>query len=227
MPQAARLSDFRHTLGSSGTDSDPSRVQEPAINRLQLAELLPEKKCDQSQKELTTIMMRNIPAQYTRNMLLELLESSGFHGKYDFVYLPMDFRNGVNLAYAFVNMISHQDAVRLTCQLHGYADWGSERGNGCDVSWAHPNQGLQEHVERYRNSPVMHANTPDEYKPMVFKNGKRVAFPAPTKQIKAPKLKNTSTARAKDHPVASKGQEIGHEAQRLGLLGVPDFVVAC
>jgi hypothetical protein len=139
--------------------------------------------------EESTVMLRNVPNGYSRAMLLELLDSQGFQGRYDFVYLPMDFRNEVNLGYAFVNSLEHQDAVELSETLQGFADWKSDSTKVCEVSWAHPHQGFQEHVERYRNSPVMHPSMPDEYKPMVFKNGIQQPFPAPTKAIKAPKLR--------------------------------------
>jgi len=137
----------------------------------------------------TTVMLRNIPNRYTQQMLLTLLEEHGFSPLFDFVYLPMDFRNGVNLGYAFVNLLTHQDATRLMQTFQGFSSWFLDSAKVCEVSWAHPHQGLHEHVERYRNSPVMHPSMPDEYKPMVFKNGIRIAFPAPTKAIRAPKLR--------------------------------------
>lgn len=137
----------------------------------------------------TTIMLRNLPNKYTQELLVELLNNQGFTGKYDFVYLPMDFRNGVNLGYAFVNLLSHPDALQAIDIFQGFVNWDFESSKVCEVSWAHPHQGLSEHVERYRNSPVMHPSTPEEYKPMVFQNGVRVPFPAPTKAIRAPKLK--------------------------------------
>lgn len=146
--------------------------------------------------ELTTVMLRNVPNGYTRTMLLELIDSMGFQGRYDFVYLPMDFRNGVNLGYAFVNSITHEDAMRLTDKLQGFSLWSQDSSKVCEVSWAHPNQGLAEHVERYRNSPVMHPTMPDDYKPMVFRNGTRIPFPQPTKAIKAPKLRLTPNPKA-------------------------------
>merc|ERR1740120_413238 len=61
--------------------------------------------------ERTTIMLRNIPNDYTRDMLLELLDSEGLASLYDFVYLPSDFKRWQGLGYAFVNMVSHEDAV--------------------------------------------------------------------------------------------------------------------
>jgi hypothetical protein len=141
------------------------------------------------QAEPTTVMLRNIPNSYSQNMLLQLLDEHGFGGFYNFVYLPMDFRNGVNLGYAFVNLTQHTKALDFMHAFEGLASWTVDSGKVCEVSWAHPHQGLVEHVERYRNSPVMHPRMPDEYEPMVFCDGVRVAFPGPTKAIKAPKLR--------------------------------------
>jgi len=142
--------------------------------------------------EETTVMLRNVPNAYTRMMLIELLNAQGFLSRYDFVYLPMDFRNGVNLGYAFVNLSTHQAAVEFTDKLQGFCEWSSESSKVCEVTWAHPHQGLAEHVERYRNSPVMHPSMEEDYKPMVFRGGAQITFPAPTKAIKAPKLRLTA-----------------------------------
>lgn len=140
----------------------------------------------------TTVMLRNIPNAYTREMLKDLLDAHGFRGCYDFLYLPVDFRNRVNLGYAFVNLLSHSEALRLTFALHGFASWLTGSSKVCEVSWSHPIQGLADHVERYRNSPVMHSSMPEEYKPMLFSSGIRVPFPPPTKPIKAPKKRLTA-----------------------------------
>jgi len=137
----------------------------------------------------TTVMLRNIPNRYTQGMLLSLLDEHNFKSTYDFVYLPMDFRNGVNLGYAFVNLLQHEDALHFMETFQGFSRWFFDSAKVCEVSWAHPHQGLHEHVERYRNSPVMHPTMPEEYKPMVFKDGERVPFPLPTKAIRAPKLR--------------------------------------
>jgi len=139
--------------------------------------------------EPTTVMLRNIPNRYTSGSLLALLNEHGFQACYDFVYLPMDFQNGVNLGYAFVNLLRHADALRFKDIFQGFQDWRFDSAKVSEVSWAHPHQGLGEHVERYRNSPVMHPSMPDEYKPMIFENGCRVTFPPPTRVIKAPKLR--------------------------------------
>lgn len=150
----------------------------------------------------TTVMLRNIPNRYTQTMMLTMLDENGFKARYDFVYMPMDFRNGVNLGYAFVNLLTHQDALELMSVFEGFSSWFFDNAKVCEVSWAHPHQGYAEHVERYRNSPVMHPCMPEEYKPMVFQRGLRMPFPPPTKQIRAPKLR----------PVRDKGDKAAAEA---------------
>merc|ERR1719188_2087772 len=40
----------------------------------------------------TTVMLRNIPNRYTRDMLIERL-NEGYKDQYDFVYLPIDFNS--------------------------------------------------------------------------------------------------------------------------------------
>jgi len=139
-------------------------------------------------KEYTTVMMRNIPNDYTADMLVELIDTY-FQGLYDFVYLPIDFRTGVNLGYAFVNIVTHRDALQFMENFQNFGNWACASQKICEVSWANPNQGHCENVERYRNSPVMHDSVPDAFKPRLYVNGLRIAFPPPTKRIRAPRIR--------------------------------------
>lgn len=135
----------------------------------------------------TTLMLRNIPNDYTRAMLLELLECVGLAGKYDFVYLPIDFDRMASLGYGFVNFVSHADAELARLRLQGFNQWTIQSQKVCEVRWGEPLQGLEAHIERYRSSPVMHRDVPDEFKPIMLKDGVRVAFPAPTRRVRAPR----------------------------------------
>ena len=42
-------------------------------------------------------MLRNIPNKYTRDMILDEIDSFNFRKKYDFFYLPIDFRVSLSL----------------------------------------------------------------------------------------------------------------------------------
>jgi len=137
----------------------------------------------------TTLMFRNLPKSYTRKNLLSILDEEGFQGSYCFIYVPTDFKTFAGFGYAFVAFHTHDDASRAKEHFQGYA-WEEPSAQSCDIAWSGPVQGQQQHIERYRNSPVMHESVPDEYKPAVFKHGQRMPFPAPTKTIRAPRLRH-------------------------------------
>jgi len=143
----------------------------------------------QDEEDRTTVMMRDIPNSYSSSRLTELFDANGFLGRYDFLYLPIDFRTNMSLGYAFVNFVSSSDAQQFMECFDGFSNWCIQSPKVCQVSWADPNQGLEEHVERYRNSPVMHENVPDEFKPRLYAGGVRVAFPCPTKRIRPPRVR--------------------------------------
>lgn len=133
----------------------------------------------------TTVMMRNIPNNYTRKMFLELLNKHGLQSCYDFIYLPYDFQRDSNLGYAFVNL--REDAVDMFWRtFDGFSQWSLPSSKVCKVTWSGPHQGFEAHVERYRNSPVMHRSVPEEYKPLIFSEGTPIPFPPPTRRLKAP-----------------------------------------
>jgi len=138
----------------------------------------------------TTIMLRGLPPGFTRELLLDMVDRAGFAGKYNFVYLPVDFARNKPLGYALVSLISTPYASRLRVALEGYCKWPMPSDCVCEASWSEPRQCLVQHIERYRNSPVMHSSVTDEYMPAVFEGGVRVAFPAPTKSIRHPRIRH-------------------------------------
>jgi hypothetical protein len=140
----------------------------------------------------TTIVIRNFPHSYTRDMVCELLNLNGFDGCYDFVYLPTDFLSWKAFGYAFINMKTHEDALRVMDVMEGFSDWGKSGGNACGVVWSDPYQGLAANIERYRNSPVMGATVHEMYKPLLILDGKVAPFPAPTKKLNPPRVRRSS-----------------------------------
>lgn len=96
----------------------------------------------------------------------------------------MDFERRACLGYAFVNLVNPTAAMRFFRIFDGYTKWAIPSRKVCGVSWSGPHQGYEAHVERYRNSSIMNDATPDEFKPVVFKDGVCVPFPAPTKKLK-------------------------------------------
>ncbi|CAK9103881.1 Meiosis protein mei2 [Durusdinium trenchii] len=137
----------------------------------------------------TTVMMRNIPSEFTGATLLTLLNRHGFKGSYDLVYLPMDYNNKVGFGYAFINFVDSSWAKTFRGAFEGFTDWGLVSDKVCEVCWSNVLQGVAAHIERYRNSPVMHPMVPETFKPMLFVEGEKVPFPAPTKTIRPPRLR--------------------------------------
>lgn len=133
----------------------------------------------------TSLILKNIPSGCTRTELLGFLDSHGFWGQYNLVYVPTKFKTWEGCGYAFVNMVHHEAAEHAINALHGFSGWCVEGMEPLDVSYSDL-QGLEVHVERYRNSPVCHPDVPAEYKPLLLAGGRPVSFPAPTRKIKAP-----------------------------------------
>lgn len=81
---------------------------------------------DSSLQEVTTLMICALPFQVTSEELLEAIDSLGFEGTYDFLYMPSrstkkcgKLRPG-NVGYAFVNFRKAEDAARFTVVFPGY-----------------------------------------------------------------------------------------------------------
>jgi RNA recognition motif-containing protein len=139
------------------------------------------------QETRTTVLFRNVLATSKRSDLCMLLDNQGFRGQYDFLYVPANFKTMLSFGYSFVNFVSGQAAEAARQYFDGF-QWNL-RGESSvlETSWSNPHQGYEVHVERFRDCPVMHSSVADEYKPIVLRGGVRVAFPAPTKRLIAPR----------------------------------------
>lgn len=138
------------------------------------------------------MIFRNLPKIWTRANLTAWLEEQGFQGCFDFAHVPVNFQDMANLGYALVNMISNYEARRAL--VHFY-DLPVSAGHACSVSWSLPNQGLQAHIERYQNSPMMHESVSQEYKPALFQSGRPMPFPQPTEKLRAPRVRHAKASK--------------------------------
>jgi len=138
-------------------------------------------------QDRTSVMMRNLPNNLTRDMLLDMLRSEGYDGCFDFVYLPIDFQSNSGLGYAFINLTTHDVAVRFCDHFTGFNHWSLASEKVCHVTWSDSLQGREAHIERYRNSPVMHESVPEDHKPLIFAGLDLETFPGPTKKLRAPR----------------------------------------
>lgn len=68
------------------------------------------RKVAQGQDVRTTVMLRNIPNRVDQATLKRLLDETSY-GKYDFMYLRIDFQNNCNVGYAFINFVDPVDII--------------------------------------------------------------------------------------------------------------------
>lgn len=131
----------------------------------------------------TTVAVRNIPPHFSKFELMHVLNNAGLCSRYNFVYLPIDFRSEKALGYAFVNFNDSECALDAFDKLKGAMADDHELG----IEWSASQQGYDTLVQRYRNSPVMHSIIPAKYKPIILAYGQPVPFPPPSISLKAPR----------------------------------------
>mmetsp|Transcript_3096 Transcript_3096/g.4760 ORF Transcript_3096/g.4760 Transcript_3096/m.4760 type:complete len:465 (-) Transcript_3096:360-1754(-) len=163
-----------------------AREEQPKHKPRNVQQRIPASCSEVQDSECSTVMLRNLPNDYTRDMLIRLLENTGLKSKFDFVYLPVDFARASGLGYAFVNFVTHEDAQNAMEVLANFDDWEVPSVKVLQLSWSMPLQGLAANIERYRNNAIMHPDVPEHFKPLVFKNGHPVPFPFPTRNIHPP-----------------------------------------
>ncbi|CAK0824717.1 unnamed protein product [Prorocentrum cordatum] len=90
--------------------------------------------------------------------------------------------------FAFVNFVSPAHAAGFAQAFRGFSEWEVPWDREAEVAWSSL-QGLEQQVERYRNSPVMHDSFPDEWKPLLLRGGAWQRFPPPTRRLRHVRLR--------------------------------------
>ncbi|KAB8237861.1 putative meiosis protein MEI2 [Aspergillus alliaceus] len=114
----------------------------------------------------TTIMLRNIPNKIDQTMLKAIVDETS-HGKYDFMYLRIDFANNCNVGYAFINF---EDPIDIIDVIRKRASWPNcfNSDKVAEVSYA-TIQGKDCLVQKFRNSSVMLEHP--SFRPKIFHTG--------------------------------------------------------
>ncbi|KAI9842524.1 MAG: hypothetical protein M1838_003096 [Thelocarpon superellum] len=113
------------------------------------------------------IMLRNIPNKIDQAMLKEIVDDTSA-GKYDFMYLRIDFANNCNVGYAFINF---EDPYFIIDFVEARAGLRWNRFNSdkvAEVSYA-TIQGKDCLVQKFRNSSVMLEHP--SFRPKIFHTG--------------------------------------------------------
>merc|ERR1719499_1494423 len=75
-----------------------------------LKEVQQESQAERDANSNTSLILRNLPTGFSRDMTFELLQSCGLAGAVDFIYAPVNFSTMETIGYAFVNLVSHDAA---------------------------------------------------------------------------------------------------------------------
>ncbi|GJM94252.1 hypothetical protein PR202_ga10882 [Eleusine coracana subsp. coracana] len=101
----------------------------------------------------TTLMIKNIPNKYNCKLLLAVIDEN-HQGTYDFIYLPIDFKNKCNVGYAFINMIDPQHIIPFYKTFNGkkWEKFNSEKV--ASLAYARI-QGRSALISHFQNSSLM------------------------------------------------------------------------
>jgi len=100
----------------------------------------------------TTVMVRNIPNKYTQKMLLAEIDEE-LKGKYDFFYLPIDFKNKCNVGYAFMNLTDPLWILTLYKCFNGRRWSHFNSGKICEITYARI-QGKEALMAHFKHSSL-------------------------------------------------------------------------
>ncbi|MED6160191.1 Protein MEI2-like 4 [Stylosanthes scabra] len=112
----------------------------------------------------TTLMIKNIPNKYTSKMLLAAIDEQ-CRGTYDFLYLPIDFKNKCNVGYAFINMVDASQIIPFHQAFNGkkWEKFNSEKV--ASLAYARI-QGKASLIAHFQNSSLM--NEDKRCRPILF-----------------------------------------------------------
>eukprot|EP00258_Populus_trichocarpa_P000126 XP_002297875.3 protein MEI2-like 4 isoform X1 [Populus trichocarpa] len=126
----------------------------------------------------TTLMIKNIPNKYTSKMLLAAIDEH-HKGSYNFIYLPIDFKNKCNVGYAFINMIDPSQIIPFYQAFNG-KKWEKFNSEKVALLAYARIQGKTALIAHFQNSSLM--NEDKRCRPILFNTdgpnaGDQVPFP--------------------------------------------------
>ncbi|GLT79382.1 hypothetical protein SLA2020_508730 [Shorea laevis] len=112
----------------------------------------------------TTLMIKNNPKKYTSKMLLAAIDEH-CQGTYDFIYLPIDFKNKCNVGYAFINTIDPQQIIPFHKAFNGKKGEKFNSEKVASLTYARI-QGKAALIAHFQNSSLM--NEDKRCRPILF-----------------------------------------------------------
>ncbi|KAI4343547.1 hypothetical protein L6164_010882 [Bauhinia variegata] len=148
-----RMRNMYHRRSEANTNSADKKQYELDLGRILSGE-----------DNRTTLMIKNIPNKYTSKMLLAAIDEH-CRGTYDFLYLPIDFKNKCNVGYAFINMIDPGQIIPFHQAFNGkkWEKFNSEKV--ASLAYARI-QGKAALIAHFQNSSLM--NEDKRCRPILF-----------------------------------------------------------
>ncbi|RDX50115.1 hypothetical protein OH76DRAFT_1349761 [Lentinus brumalis] len=171
----------RQSSGSGTSASDGVEVAQHGHRAPGTKNLLDIAAIENGMDTRTTVMIKNIPNKMSDKDLKSFIDRV-CPRRIDFMYLRMDFQNGCNVGYAFVNFITVQDLLHFARTQIGvkWNMYSSEKTlQMCYATY----QGKESLVEKFKNSCIM--DEKEAWRPKIYysdgpNEGLPEPFPQPT-----------------------------------------------
>jgi hypothetical protein len=115
----------------------------------------------------TTIMLKNIPREISQLFLMSFLNNK-YKGKFNFLYLPIDFVKKINVSYAFLNLKNSKDIIEIYLDLHD-KPWSFCKNKNAYISYARI-QGFKSISEHFSKSNLINNELDKLFKPYINDN---------------------------------------------------------
>lgn len=114
--------------------------------------------------DVTTLMIRGIPCNFSQESFISHMDEAGLKGKYNFFYLPRDSKASSNLGHALINLVDQESAALCAATFTGVRLTSGRSKKPCTVTPAEI-QGLERLWKEFPHSVVSLWKPMDSGKP--------------------------------------------------------------
>jgi len=120
---------------------------------------------------VTTIVVRNVPARFSQEQLLQLWTPDG---TYDLMYIPYSMRRQSRSGLVFINMVSHEAALKFAATWHGHKIPNVFGAKRLHIGAAEV-QGFIGNLKHFKASNIARMRC-ERFLPVAFKGTQRLDF---------------------------------------------------
>jgi len=120
---------------------------------------------DLQHEDVTTMMIRNLPARLRQSQLTKAINADGFHNTYDFIYMPCVLSARQGKGYAFVNFATSELAAAFQIAWNGNTRFNMNWSKVLSVAPSSA-QGKEANMALWQRGKNKHIRHP-EFRPLV------------------------------------------------------------